>query len=119
MSFIQGSMLCLICGLLMSGCASVVPYKETNVTSLGIQVAIGEKDNVHVNDKIVLLERKCRETPKAPICGLVEVGKLTVKEVHETYSLVVPDAQLIFKEGQYFKFAVHCENENEACRSEK
>lgn len=119
MNLVQGSMLCLTYGLLISGCASYAPYNESNVTSSGIHVDIGVKDNVHVNDKIVLLEQECKETQKAQKCRPIEVGKLTVKEVYETYSLVIPDEQLVFKEGQYFKFAVHCENGTEECKADK
>ncbi|QDK38763.1 hypothetical protein [Bdellovibrio sp. NC01] len=52
---------------LFVGCASVETYKESDRTSAGIKVAIGKNQNVHVNDKVVLLERHCRETPKVPL----------------------------------------------------
>lgn len=103
-------------GLLVLGCASAVPFKESNVTTAGIKVAIGKQDNVHVNDKIVLLEQKCKSGPKVPLCSFHEVGKLTIKSVHDGYSVVTPDEDLIFKQGQYFKFAMHCDGEGNECQ---
>lgn len=107
----------LSCAFFM-GCASVETYKESDRTSSGIKVAIGKDKNVHVNDKIALLERHCRETPKVPLCDFEEVGKLTIREVHDNYSVVTPDTDFIFKEGQYFKFSMHCEDGNEKCKKQ-
>ncbi|WP_374000385.1 hypothetical protein [Bdellovibrio bacteriovorus] len=105
---------------MLAGCAgSVVKYDSESAKSGVIKVALGSKENVHVNDKVYLLERKCRESAKAPICGFDPIGTLTVKEVQENYSVVEPDKDLIFKEGYYFKFAMHCEDNAEKCRAEE
>ncbi|UYL09881.1 hypothetical protein B9G69_004745 [Bdellovibrio sp. SKB1291214] len=106
--------------MLLSGCAGqVVKYDSDTVKSGVIKVALGSKENVHVSDKIYLLERKCVEkTPKVPLCKFEPIGTLTVREVKDTYSIVEPDRDLIFKEGYYFKFAMHCEGNAEKCRDD-
>ncbi|QDK44659.1 hypothetical protein DOM22_05530 [Bdellovibrio sp. ZAP7] len=109
----------LVISTFMVGCAgSVVKYDSESAKSGFIKVALGSKENVHVSDKIFLLERKCIETPKVPICKFDPIGTLTVKEVKESYSVVEPDKDIIFKEGYYFKFAMHCEDNAEKCKAE-
>lgn len=102
-------------GFAIAGCSSIAKYEESNQTPNGIKVFLGQDENIHVGDKISLVERKCRPMSHAELCGYKEVGKLTVREVHEEYSLVVPDGNIVFKEGQYFKFATHCEKKPELC----
>ena len=52
---------------IVGGCAgSVVKYDSESAKSGVIKVALGSKENVHVNDKVYLLERKCHEAAKAP-----------------------------------------------------
>ena len=65
------------------------------------------KDGIHVNDKFAVLERKCLEKTKVPLCDFELIGNMTVSQVFETYSLVVPDENIVFKENYYFKFAKH------------
>lgn len=111
----------LIVGVLLSGCASVVKYEDGNhdrgsAERGTIKVALGANQNVHVNDKLYVLERKCVGAPRVPICDFEPIGTLTVKEVKETYSLVQPDVDIVFREGYYFKFAMHCEGNAKACK---
>ena len=106
----------IILSLVMAGCASMTKYEEKNKTEGGIKVALSQDQAVHINDKVYLLERKCVKTPKAPLCGFEKVGLLTVKEIYKDYILLVPDSDFIFKEGQYFKFAAHCEKNEARCR---
>lgn len=102
--------------LFLTGCSTLAPYSDEAMLANGIKVNLGTKDNVHVNDKIALYEQRCTETLKrGTSCRLVEVGKLTVKEVFTTYSVVTPDNEYIFKEGQIFKFSNHCEDSEMKC----
>lgn len=105
------------CLFLTSACSTFEYYNSKNKTENGIKFSKGVKDNIHINDKIFVLERKCRDNGRVQLCKTTNVGNMTVKEVAEEYSVIVPDQNMVFREGYYFEFATHCETgDSEICK---
>jgi len=99
-----------------TGCSTISYYKSENVTDEGVQVGFGNKDKVHVGDKVGVYENKCAESDRRGYrCKLNLVGTLTLVKVDEATSIAKSDSGVVLKDGQVFKLAKHCDENPKVC----
>lgn len=101
---------------LSTGCSTFSYHKVENITDEGVRVGFGNKDKVHIGDKVDVFENKCTESGRGGSrCKIKLVGTLTLVKVEEETSLAKPDAVVVLKDGQVFKLAKHCEENPKDC----
>lgn len=102
---------------MMVGCATTAYHKAENQNPDGtIKVAFGNKDGVHVGDKVNAYEQKCSTSGRgASRCKFILMGTLTLSQVEESASIAKPIGDLQLREGYIFKLEKHCEANPKEC----